>query len=157
MTLILDLVRHGHAVGSDPRGDAMRSLNDLGRREVKALAAELDTRDWRPTRALTSPLRRARETMALLLGSPAPDPQAEATEALCPDVDPDESIGELAALGLTGHVVCVSHLPLLGLLVERLTGASRSFDPATLIRVECDTLAAGHGRVTLALHPKVSA
>jgi len=157
MALILDLVRHGHAVASDPRGDGMRGLSDRGRQAVRALAAELDARDWRPDRALTSPLRRARETMALLLGSPAPDPQAEAIEALCPDVDPDESIAQLAALGLAGNVVCVSHLPLVGLLVERLTGESHGIEPATLVRVECDTLAAGRGRVTLTLRPNVPA
>lgn len=156
--MILDLVRHGHAVGTHPGGDAARSLSERGRREVATLAETLAARGWHPECAFTSPLARAKQTAALLLGGRATLPAPAVLDALAPDVDPAETLVELGAhAARASHVLVVSHLPLLGLLVERLTGTSHGFDPATLIRVECDELAAGGGRVTLTLQPEIRA
>ena len=153
--MILDLVRHGHAVGAHPGGDAERTLSERGRQEVARLAEELAARGWRPECAFTSPLVRARQTASLLLDGHATRPAPAVLEALEPDVDPDETLAELGAhAGHASHVVLVSHLPLLGLLVKALTGEDPGFDPASFVRVELDgTLAKDSGRITLQIHP----
>jgi phosphohistidine phosphatase SixA len=151
--VILDLVRHGHAMASGPDGDASRSLSERGRQEVARLARALVKHGWRPERTFASPLLRARETAALL-SEMASVPAAEILEELAPDVKPSEALGALASSGARGHVLLVSHLPLLDLLVQGLTGESHGLDPATLIRIEVDEgIAEGRGRATLRLHP----
>lgn len=151
--MILDLVRHGHAVAAHPQGDAARTLSERGRQEVARLAADLAARGWRPECAFTSPLARARQTATLLLSTTAP-PSLAVLDVLEPDVDPDEALGSLAAATLPGHVVLVSHLPLLGLLAKALTGEDPGFDPASFVRIELDgELARNAGRLTLQIHP----
>lgn len=153
--MILDLVRHGHAVGTHPGGDAARTLSEHGRLEVARLAADLAGRGWRPECAFTSPLARARQTAALLLGVLESPPTPAVLASLEPEVAPAETLAELGAhAARASHVVVVSHLPLLGVLAKALTGADPGFEPATFVRVEFDgTLARGAGRLTLQIHP----
>ncbi len=72
------LVRHAHAEGSAPGGDAARRLTPGGRERFTAAAARLAPR-LTLTRIVTSPFLRARETAALLsaaTGAPvAEDPR----------------------------------------------------------------------------------
>ena len=152
--MILDLVRHGHAVGAHPGGDAARELSERGRSETAQLAADLAARGWRPECAFSSPLVRARQTADLLLvGMPSP-PSIAVLDALQPDVDPDQTLAELAAVAHADHVVAVSHLPLLGLLAKALTGADPGFEPASFVRIElAGPIARRSGRIALQIHP----
>ena len=151
MPRYLDLVRHGHAVAGSPGADDRRTLSDRGRTEVARLARELAKLGWRPDRAFASPLMRAQQTVALLLEATTPGLAAESLDALCPEIDPDETIAHLTKVE-PGHVVVVSHLPLLDLLVERLAGHPVGFEPATLVRLEYEgALATGACRVAFQL------
>ena len=152
--MILDLVRHGHAVGAHPGGDAARVLSERGRSETAQLAADLAARGWRPECAFSSPLVRARQTAALLLGAMDSPPAVAVLDSLAPDVDPDETIAGLAAVAHAEHVVVVSHLPLLGLLAKALTGADPGFEPASFVRIElAGPIAQCDGRIALQIHP----
>lgn len=154
--MLLDLLRHGEALPL-AESDRERPLSPAGAAAVDALRVRLLADGWRPGRAFTSPLRRARETAErVLAGLPVP---AEVMEALTPDTDPEESLEALAE-ALAGpapgeHVLVVSHQPLLGRLVHRLTGTAHPLTPGTLLRIECDApLHPGTARVQLVLHPE---
>lgn len=152
--MILDLVRHGHAVGAHPGGDAARTLSERGREEIARLAADLAARGWRPDCAFASPLVRARQTASLLLDGIAAPPPIALLDALEPEADPDETLAELAAHDHAEHVVVVSHLPLLGLLAQALTGIDPGFEPAAFVRIELDgAIARNAGRIALQIHP----
>lgn len=128
MPLVLELLRHGEAAASSPDGDAGRPLTPRGAEAIDRLARHLARRPaW--DRVLVSPLRRARETAAIMIrpyaeGSPnGPVPVAEVTEALLPDAEPADLVRELRVLGAdSGRVLLVSHMPLLGELWGYLCG-----------------------------------
>ena len=114
---------------------------------------------WRPDRAFTSPLARARDSAHIALGGTAPAVTAEVMDALRPECDPTAVLEALAAQDSTeGHVLLVGHQPLLGLLVGLLTGGpAPGFAPGSLVRIEfTGTLAAGSGAPGLRLAPRTA-
>lgn len=116
----------------------MRRLSDRGRADLERLAAHLAGIGWRPDRAFTSPLSRARESARIALRGSVPAPELQVTDALRPDADPTAVAPALVAAGAgAGHVLLVAHQPLLGLLAAHLTGApAPGFAPGTLVRIE---------------------
>lgn len=154
--LVLDLLRHGHALPVAEGGDALRRLSARGQAEIGRLAGRLEQMGWRPERAFTSPLARARETAEIVLRVAAPDLAAEPLEALRPESHPDEVLGVLAEGGTTaGHVLLVGHQPLLGLLSGLLTGQpAPELATGSLVRIEFDGAPAlGAGTLTWRTSP----
>ena len=60
--LLLDLLRHGEALPAAGGGDESRPLSARGARALERLAIRLSGLGWRPDRAFTSPLVRARDS-----------------------------------------------------------------------------------------------
>jgi phosphohistidine phosphatase len=135
--LVLDLLRHGEALSAS-NGDDARRLSPGGERALERLALHLAGLGWRPDRAFTSPLLRARDTARIVLRRAAPDLVPAVMEAL----DPDSNVGDLlAALDaesvVAGHVLLVGHQPMLGELARRLTdGQDVGFAPGDLVSLE---------------------
>lgn len=156
MPLVLDLLRHGEALPAAAGGDAERPLSPLGERAISRLADTFVERGWRPERAFTSPLRRARESARILLARAAPGLEAEVLESLAGSVDPAELFEDLVALGLAqGHALLVGHQPFLGLVVTHWTdGSERPLPPGGLIRLEFpSSFVPGTARISLELGP----
>ena len=151
--LVLDLLRHGRAEPGGPAGDNGRPLTPGGRKALERLGSRLE-RDGTPSdRVLASPLLRATQSAAAVLGAfraPAP---VETFDALAFASGPADLLAALHDAGVeAGHVLLVGHQPLLGLLAQHLTGAGASFAPGSLLRIECPrSPRSGTGRVLLAL------
>ena len=154
MPLVLDLLRHGAALPADPGGDASRRLSPRGRADLERLAVHLSGMGWRPDRAFTSPLLRARDSALIALAGTTPAVTAEVMDALRPECDASAVLEALAAQGSTeGHVLLVGHQPLLGLLGGLLTGGpAPRFAPGSLVCIAFPgALAAGAGAPGLRL------
>jgi len=154
--LVLDLLRHGHALPADEGGDDLRRLSPRGRADLERLAGRLRAMGWHPDRVFTSPLTRARESALVTLRGAAPDRAPEPMEALRPEYHPSEVVVALAAEGATtGHLLLVGHQPQMGLLAALLTGGSPpGFATGTLQRIEFKrTLVPGAGVAGLSLSP----
>ncbi len=151
--MLLDLVRHGEALVAGSGGDRERPLSPAGIDAVRWLAERLRASEWPPERAYSSPYRRARETLAIVLGQDGGVPAAEELSELAPDTDPAEAIEAIAgAAGEASHALVVAHQPLLGRIVERLSGVRQGLAPGTLVRIECEIgLAPGSGRIRMVL------
>jgi phosphohistidine phosphatase len=154
--LVLDLLRHGHALPADEGGDDLRRLSPRGRADLERLAGRLMTMGWHPDRVFTSPLTRARESALVTLQEAAPDRALEPMEALRPESRPSEVVMALEAEGATtGHLLLVGHQPQMGLLAALLIGSSPpGFATSTLQRIEFKgTLAPGAGVLGLRFSP----
>jgi phosphohistidine phosphatase len=136
--LVLDLLRHGDALPAADGGDEARRLSPRGERDLERLALHLASLRWRPDRAFTSPLSRARDSARIVLGRAAPQVIAAAMDALRPEGDHERVLGALAEAHATrGHVLLVGHQPLLGRLATYLTGSDGpGFAPGSLARIE---------------------
>jgi phosphohistidine phosphatase len=120
--MVLYLVRHGRAEEARTGlRDEARALTDRGRRELRETLDR--TRGVAPSRILTSPLRRARETADIVVdvfGCPeAPVP----TRALVPDSTPEGVWAALADHGDVAELMLVGHQPLLGAVYAFLLGS----------------------------------
>lgn len=157
MALTLDLIRHGEAAAAAEGGDEKRGLTHRGGTEVRTLAETLFAQGWRPQRLFASPLARAQQTAKLLVRHGAPEVAIETLMSLVPEGEPEDVLAELAAHGIAGgHVVLVSHNPLVSRLTQLLAGEPRAFSTGQLCRVEfADGLAPRGGSLALTLHPKV--
>jgi phosphohistidine phosphatase len=147
--LVLDLLRHGDALPAADGGDESRRLSPRGERDLERLALHLAGLRWRPDRAFTSPLVRARDSARIVLRPAAAELAPTVMDALRPDGEPAGVVDALIEAGSTdGHVLLVGHQPLLGVLAGSLTGGEApGLAPGDLVRVEFDTeVAAGAGR-----------
>ena len=146
MTFVIDLLRHGDAAPANGGSDAARRLTERGRADVTLVAGQL-AMGPKPGRIFSSPLIRARETADLVADRLASPPAVERLDALSPESEPEAVIEALIEQGIeSGHVLMVGHQPLLGRLVEHLTGSEPALPPATLVRITCEripTLIAG--------------
>lgn len=115
----LYLMRHGIA---DPREDPAcpldpeRALTAGGRKRTRSAAAGLRALGVHPTRVLTSPYLRARQTaeiVADVLGLASA--QIHSTAALLPGADPAALFAELADAAGDADVLCSGHAPHLDL------------------------------------------
>ena len=134
MPLRLDLLRHGEALAAADGDDGERQLSDSGRDELALVAEEYVHRAWHPDRIYASPLRRARQSAAILAHRIAPAPDYEILDALRPDGAPEDVVRHFTPLALPPHVLLVGHQPLLGRLAGYLTGGKEpSFPTAGLV------------------------
>jgi len=148
----LCLLRHARAFGQGP--DA--ALVHEGEQHAVRLGRSLAGEGFAPVRAYCSPYLRARETARLVLAEVAPGLDARSLHELTPEWDPGDTLFTLASLDLPpGRVLVVGHLPLLGLLVQRLADEVVAFSPGTLVELDVDR-ACERGRVTRVLAPGVN-
>ena len=156
MATLLDLVRHGDAVAAAAGGDAERPLSPRGIGEIALLGRRLTQLGPPPSYVYTSPLLRARQTAALLLGGFARAPEPHVSDALRPDGEPEDVVAWLGGEAPDAtHLMLVAHMPMLGDLVGHLTdGSSYGLRPGELVRLEFDYgIARREGRVVLVLTP----
>lgn len=141
MAATLLLIRHGIAEDPGPGlRDADRALTTEGWTKTRAAMEGLVARGYLPTRGVTSPYRRAAETMACLQEAAGRAFAVETWEGLVPHGDPGAAELWLRSLmaGLGGDevVALASHQPFLGELVFHLTRRSLEVKKAscTVIR-----------------------
>lgn len=129
LTLKLHLVRH--AIAEEPDGtveDAARRLTREGARRMRLAIAGLHEIGIELDLVLTSPLRRACETAALLdrgLGGVT----IETIEALAPGGDPRAILRAIEKRNDLGSIALVGHEPDLGRFAARLLAPRRTGPP----------------------------
>jgi phosphohistidine phosphatase len=126
MSAVIYLVRHGIAgPASATVTDANRSLTPDGTRKMTRAAAGLKQLGVVPAVVLSSPLRRAEETAAILARVLAPRLAVEIYPLLAPGSDPAAVLHALAAYRKADSLILVGHQPDLGELASYLvTGSS---------------------------------
>jgi phosphohistidine phosphatase len=126
MSLQLYLVRH--AIAEELRegiGDADRRLTEEGIRKMQKAARGLHRMGVAPDRVVSSPLRRAVETAALVARALAPDVEVETEPSLAPGREPAEVVRWLASARAQTAIALVGHEPGIGRLASfLLTGSS---------------------------------
>lgn len=123
------LIRHG--IAEDHRQglrDADRALTAQGWERTRAAMRGLVLRGYVPMRGVSSPYRRAAETLVCLREATPQGFPVACWEGLEPDADPAQA--EDWMRGLTAEaqpfdtIALVSHQPFVSLLLHRLTGSS---------------------------------
>lgn len=114
------LVRHGEA--APEWEDAARPLTVRGRRQARALAAELVVRDARVDAILHSGKRRAEETAEIIATALGVRDRLQVRAALGPN-DSAESFQAALAGEVFERIMIVGHLPFLERLAVRLLGS----------------------------------
>jgi len=130
MSCTLYLVRHGIADDpTDGMSDADRALTSAGARKMTSAARGLRQLGIVPDLVLSSPLRRAEETAALLARVLVPKRTVEIYPPLAPGHTTAEIIKGLHAYRRARNVVLVGHQPGLGDLASHLLTGSDSLLP----------------------------
>jgi phosphohistidine phosphatase len=150
--ITLLLIRHG--IAEEPRRglrDPDRALTPLGWDKTRAAMRGLVLRGYQPARGISSPYRRAAETLVCLKEATAEGFPVACWEGLEPDADPLEAEQWLLALVAEAQpfdtIALVSHQPFVSELILRLTGASPEMK-----RAACAVLHWNGGRFELAAH-----
>ncbi len=119
---VLLLLRHG--IAEDPgeaQTDEERRLTGEGRRKVREVAEGMRALQLPVDVILTSPLRRTRETAAIVAGAYELDDTAVIdAPALAPGGGPDRVLAALQPHARAGAVLLVGHQPDLGELASTL-------------------------------------
>ena len=122
------LIRHG--IAEEPRAgrpDAERALTAQGWARTRAAMAGLVARGYAATRGVSSPYRRAAETLRCLVEATPDGFKTETWEGLVPEGSCGMAeawlMGQLASVQGTHTLALVSHEPFLSSLVRHLTGA----------------------------------
>ncbi len=135
MSTILLLMRHGRATGQGPLSPLMPEGEDY----VRALGRLLRSEGIAPVQTYASPFTRARMTAEIVLSELVDQPKVTHLTELQPDHDPVDALFTLRMHGLPdGHVLVVSHLPLVGLLTGLLTQDDPGFSPGCMAVIELD-------------------
>jgi len=151
MTKLL-LIRHGLAEDPRPgRPDADRALTAQGWARTRLAMAGLVSRGYRPARGVSSPYRRAAETLRCLQEAV----QGGFPVETWPGLEPDGHCGVAEAwlMGLLSGappgdtIALVSHEPFLSSLVLHLTGAE-----VEMKKTACSVLSWQDGRFALDAH-----
>lgn len=126
MSCVIYLVRHGIAgPASAAVNDANRSLTAEGTRKITRVGAALKRLGVVPDAMLSSPLRRAEETAAVLARVLAPHIAVEIYPLLAPGHEAADLLHGLAAHRRAHSLMLVGHQPDLGELASYLvTGSS---------------------------------
>jgi phosphohistidine phosphatase len=132
-SVVLVLVRHGEA--GTAASDEARELTQTGRRGVRMLSAELQSKAFSPAAIRTSPYRRARQTAETIF-SALPDPgPIQDTNLLAPGATPETLLQLLKAEKPGSAALWVGHMPDLGRFAARLLGevGEVAFKPGTAV------------------------
>src|SRR5262245_48363021 len=130
MSTILYLLRHGIAADATATmADADRPLTAAGARKMQEIARSLQRVGFRPDIVLTSPLRRAQETAAVLAAGLDPSLTVELYDLLAPGHGAAEALAGLRPYRGKQRVVLVGHQPDMGELASFLITGSASRAP----------------------------
>lgn len=157
------LFRHGIAHDrADPAcpPDPERALTDEGRKKTRKAARGLQLMGCKPTRILTSPYVRARETADVVAEVLGVGGAHIITDALLPNAPPYAIFHALHAFeGTDEEIVCVGHSPHLDrALALSITGDRvpvTSLKKAGAALLEVDDLPRPHGELMWLVPPKV--
>jgi len=132
-------MQHGDAVSKDV--DASRPLSETGKAQVRRVADLLESHGHRPSHVFHSGKLRATQTAEIVAAALAPSLQCEEMGGLGPKDSPDALIDELSER--TEDILLVSHMPLVGRLVDRLVGGAEdnaivAFLPGSIACLERD-------------------
>jgi phosphohistidine phosphatase len=144
---VVYIVRHAKAEKEAPRGDAARRLTPDGRRRFQALLETLDGR-LAPSRVVTSPLVRARETAELLAAATGVEVQQD--EALASGASRGSELLAIARRAGAGTAL-VGHNPEVAEAIAIAAGAEQHVRPGTIAAVE---LARGGARLVWLATPE---
>jgi phosphohistidine phosphatase len=130
MSCVIYLVRHGIA-GPAPAGlsDGDRALTPEGKRKMQWVAAGLKRLGVAPDAVLSSPLRRAQETAALLAKALAPKLAVQPYLLLAPGHEAIAVLNGLRPYRTARELVLVGHQPDLGMLASQLLTGSCGLAP----------------------------
>lgn len=157
-------LRHGIAHDrADPQcpADPERALTEEGRKKTKKACKGLFVVGCRPTRVITSPYVRARQTAELALETfELHKDRLVVTEALLPEAAPYALFHALFAFAQSDEeIICVGHAPHLDrALALSITGDRvpvTSLKKAGAALLELDDLPRPHGELSWLMPPKV--
>jgi phosphohistidine phosphatase len=115
------LLRHGIAEDAAPgETDASRRLTGEGKRKLREVAAGMRALDLPVDVVLTSPLRRARETAAIVADAYGLDDAVIDVAALAPAGGPDAVLEALRAHARRESILLIGHQPDLGELASTI-------------------------------------
>jgi len=125
MNHIIYLVRHAIAAAA-PAGmsDADRALTPEGQEKMRRAAVGLTHLDVMPDVVLSSPLRRAQETAAVVVSELRLESSVEIYPSLAPGHDPEEVCKGLRTYRSARELMLVGHEPNMGLLASHLLTGS---------------------------------
>jgi len=140
----LAVVRHGEAGSGSP--DAERQLTKRGEREASEAGRWLASQTVLSGATIwASPYRRAQQTAQAI--AVAMHGAIETAEGMTPDDDLNVLVERLTGFEASQPLIVVSHMPLVGMLVGRLTegapNAAVMFPTAGIALLEADVWAAG--------------
>ena len=135
------LIRHGIAEDFRPgHPDSERALTEEGWAKTRAAMKGLAAKGYAPARGISSPYRRALETMACLKEAAGGTFPVGYSECFIPEEDPAETEAWLRTLmrgaGEDEVIAFTSHQPLLGGLIARMTGRHLEIKKASCTVVE---------------------
>ncbi|MBS1785602.1 MAG: histidine phosphatase family protein [Acidobacteria bacterium] len=139
MTCLL-FIRHGLAEDFRPGApDSERALTEEGWEGARAAMKALVGKGFTPSRGISSPYRRALETMACLKEAAGAFPVGY-SELFTPEEDPADAEAWLLTLmrgaGEDEVLAFTSHQPLLGTLIARMTGRFLDIKQASCTVIE---------------------
>ena len=148
----LYIVRHGEAERQITT-DEDRALTARGREDVASLWEDLAERGVRPSRLLSSPYVRARQTADIIAGRFPGVVRAE-LGMITPEGDPQAVLAELERLGGQDSWTLVSHMPFVDLLCGTATDGGRyPFQVGAVACVDMEALLPGAGRLRWLIAP----
>jgi phosphohistidine phosphatase len=124
------LVRH--AIAADPSADtpdSERALTTEGTRKMRRAAVGLRRLGIVPEAVLSSPLRRAQETAAVVVATLGLELAVELYQPLAPGTAPAELVRGLRPYRTARHLMLVGHQPDLGELASYLLTGSGGLAP----------------------------
>lgn len=148
------IMRHAEA-GYSATSDSSRPLTPLGKQQCVAVALWFKQQNISFDLAMVSPYLRTQQTLTILNQEISIN-KVETSQLLTPNCSADNLVDNLTILPLMGisSVLLVSHLPLVGYLVNELCPsiAPPMFSPAD---VACITISSdGQGKLEWIHHPK---
>ena len=161
--MLLLLIRHADAGTRDPDcwpDDRDRPLSPKGRKTQRKVSRALGKLGLVPTRVLTSPWTRARQTADILVKELGLETAPVPVDALATDPDPvrlADDIGDPgpdAIVALVGHSPWIEELAAL-LLTDSKTGLRVDFPKSGVMGIDLEKPAPGAGELRFFLRPKM--
>lgn len=161
MKLTVNILRHAIAEEAKPGlRDADRALTAAGKRKLAIVLKRARAAGVAPATILSSPLRRAVETAAIVVDALGVDDEVKLSDALLPAAPPADTWKELKALAERSEVIVIGHEPHLSRLTAFLLGSERlrlDFKKAGIVRIRMEsTSARPHGILEWILTPRLA-